>query len=305
MTAKPSDERIPTRPSLLARGMRLFSTGLFLLLCLAAGLGISFWMSLPDLSTLEDPHGSLTITVRDWQGEEHPFILGPQNPDWTPLDNFPEHLPWAVIVAEDASFYQHRGIDLDATREALLYDLEQKKMARGASTITQQLAKNLFLSREKKLSRKLREAAIAWQLENHLSKERILELYLNLVELGPLVHGMTAGARYHFGKPVSELSAAESAFLAAILPGPRVAFNPQKHPERVRKRAASLLNFMSLRKILTEDEYQDQLSALERFRSEDGIFTEGKEIKNFETACSETGEPLSNGQPPAWQLPRS
>ena len=98
--------------------------------------------------------------VRDWQGAEHPFLLGPENPAWVPLKDLPEELPWAVIVAEDANFYTHFGFDPEAIREALVYDLKQKRLARGASTITQQLAKNLYLTRDKTFSRKLREVLI-------------------------------------------------------------------------------------------------------------------------------------------------
>ncbi|PLY12552.1 MAG: transglycosylase [Desulfuromonas sp.] len=256
MYAKPIELSPAASLSVAARIMRLFSSLLFLLVCLAAAGAIHFWASLPNVANLADPQTSITISVRDWEGQEQPFSLGPQNPDWTPLEAFPEHLPWAVVVAEDGAFYKHHGIDLQALHEALIYDLQQQRMARGASTITQQLAKNLYLSREKTVLRKLREAVIAWRIENSLSKERILELYLNLVELGPMVHGITAGTRYHLDKPVTKLSSAESAFLAAILPGPRIAFNPRKRPERVAERAKKLLYFMQLRRVLEGPQYE-------------------------------------------------
>jgi len=298
MTGKPFSENNPGQLSLLARGMRLLSTGLFLLVCLLVALGVSFWKSLPDLSQLENPQDTITMTVRDWQGDTHPYILGPQNPDWTPLEDLPEHLPWAVIVAEDAMFYKHRGIDLDAIREALLYDWQKQRMARGASTITQQLAKNLFLSRDKKLSRKLREAVIAWQLENRLSKERILELYLNMVELGPMVHSIAAGARYHFDKPVAQLSAAESAFLAAILPGPRVAFNPRKRPERVAERAKTLVHYMQLRRVLEEPQTEAARLEIDIIA---GIAPEP--LPPSEAIPFPSHLPLAQGERPEWHLP--
>jgi len=220
-----------------------------------------YW-DLPDVATLKDRSATLTIEVPDWQGVMHPLLVGPKNPYWAPLDTMPGELTWAVIVAEDANFYEHSGIDVPALKEAIKYDLKRKRLAHGASTITQQLAKNLFLSRDKSLRRKLREILIAQRLEQELTKGRILELYLNVVELGPLVYGMGHGTRYHFGKPVSLLTPAEATFLAAILPGPRVAFNPEIRAVKVRQRAAQLLKILALRHILSETEVADALVQL-------------------------------------------
>lgn len=221
-----------------------------------------FW-DLPDITPLKDPDTTLTIEVRDWQGETHPYLVGPKSPHWVPLETIPDTLKWAVIAAEDASFYQHSGIDVQALKDALIYDLKRKRLARGASTITQQLAKNLYLSRDKSILRKLRELVIAIRMERALTKGRILELYLNAVEFGPLVYGVGHGARYHFGWSVSLLTPAESAFLAAILPGPRVAFNPETRPDRVRQRAARLINLLGVREILSENEIEFALIELE------------------------------------------
>jgi len=239
-----------------------------LLLGFALALLFSLWLGyrtllLPDVAILKDRNATLTLTVRDWQGREHPFLLGPKNPNWTPLATLPEAMKWAVIVAEDANFYEHRGIDLVAVKEALKYDLQQKRLARGASTITQQLAKNIFLSRDKSLLRKVEELILAKRLEAELSKGRILELYLNLVELGPLVYGVGEGARFHFHKPASALTPAQCAFLAAILPGPRRAYNPALKPVKVRLRAARVLRLLAGRGILAEPDYREALAELE------------------------------------------
>ena len=239
-----------------------------LLLGLALTLLLTLWLGyrtliLPDVAILKDRSATLTLTVRDWQGDDHPFLLGPKNPHWTPLATLPETMKWAVIVAEDANFFEHRGIDLVALKEALKYDLQQKRLARGASTITQQLAKNIFLSRDKSLLRKAEELILAKRLEAELSKGRILELYLNLVELGPLVYGVGEGARFHFQKPAAELTPAQSAFLAAILPGPRLAYNPALKPVKVRLRAARILRLLAGRGVLTENDYGAALADLE------------------------------------------
>lgn len=252
------------RQTLQQRG-RLVKT---MLLALGAvvlcGGGLAAWVfwDLPDIAPLRDSRTTLTIEVPDWQGAMHPFKVGPKNPQWAPLAAIPDELKWAVIVAEDANFYEHGGIDVTALKEAIKYDLKRKRMALGASTITQQLAKNLFLSRDKSIRRKLREVVVAQRLERELTKGQILELYLNVVELGPLVYGVGHGARYHFDKPVSLLTPAESAFLAAMLPGPRVAFNPETKPAKVRQRAARLLRLLGLRRILSESEIADALVQL-------------------------------------------
>ncbi|MDT8443001.1 MAG: biosynthetic peptidoglycan transglycosylase [Desulfuromonadales bacterium] len=242
-----------------------FSLLLLAALVLTAG-AFATWIlwDLPDVASLENRSTSLTIEVPDWQGAMHQFMVGPKNPRWTPLDSMPVELKWAVIVAEDANFYEHGGIDVPALKEAIKYDLKRKRLAHGASTITQQLAKNLYLSRDKSIRRKLREMVIAVRLERELTKGRILELYLNVVELGPLVYGMGHGARYHFDKPVHLLTPAEAAFLTAMLPGPRVAYNPETKAAKVRQRAARLLKLLGLRKVLSEDEIADALAQLEQ-----------------------------------------
>ncbi|MGK2907252.1 MAG: transglycosylase domain-containing protein [Desulfuromonadales bacterium] len=249
------------RPGWLLR----YSLLLLAALVLTAG-ALATWIlwDLPDVASLENRSISLTIEVPDWQGKMHPFKVGPKNPYWVPLDSIPDELKWAVIVAEDANFYEHSGIDVPALKEAIKYDLKRKRLAHGASTITQQLAKNLFLSRDKSIRRKLREVLIAQSLESELTKGRILELYLNVVELGPLVYGMGHGARYHFDKPIHLLTLAEGAFLAAMLPGPRVAYNPETKAAKVRQRAARLLKLLGLRQIITEDEIEEALAQLDQ-----------------------------------------
>jgi monofunctional biosynthetic peptidoglycan transglycosylase len=165
-------------------------------------------------------------------------------------------MKWAVIVAEDERFYKHEGIDVKAIKNAIKYDLEKKSFARGASTITQQVAKNLFLSREKTITRKVKEVILAKRMEELLTKGRIIELYLNVVELGPMVYGIGQGAQYYFGKPASALTPRECAFLAAMLPGPRVAYNPYKNLHRVLRRSDMILGLLRKKGVLSEDEYR-------------------------------------------------
>jgi monofunctional biosynthetic peptidoglycan transglycosylase len=139
---------------------------------------------------------------------------------WTPYGQISPHVKRAVVVAEDISFFAHRGFDLGEMRKALADAVEEGELPRGASTITQQLAKNLWLSPSRNPLRKAREAILTWQLERALPKRRILELYLNVVELGPGLYGVGAASQRYFGKPAADLTEGEAARLAASLPRP-------------------------------------------------------------------------------------
>jgi monofunctional glycosyltransferase len=221
----------------------------------AAYVGVSL-LSLPSVSDLASRRNNMTIQVKDWQGKFHPLVVGPKNRYWSPLGNIPAEMKWAVILAEDARFYKHEGVDVKAIKNAVKYDLEKKSFARGASTITQQVAKNLFLSREKSITRKIKEIILAKRMEEVLTKGRIIELYLNVIELGPMVYGIGQGAQYYFGKPASALTPRECAFLAAMLPGPRVAYNPYKNLTKVLKRSEMILRLLRGKGVLSEEEYR-------------------------------------------------
>jgi len=140
---------------------------------------------------------------------------------WVPYGRISEHLKRAVVAAEDARFLEHTGVDWDAVERAVEKNRKRGRVVAGASTITQQLAKNLFLSGERSWLRKAQEAAIAWMLEVALSKRRILELYLNVAEWGEGVFGAQAAARHHFGVDAGALGEVQAAWLAVVLPSPR------------------------------------------------------------------------------------
>ena len=229
------------------------------ILCYLAYVAVSLYL-MPPVAELKDRKLNLTIQVKDWHGDYHPFQVGPANRYWTPSGSIPSEMKWAVILAEDAGFYKHEGIDVKAIKNAIKYDLEKKSLARGASTITQQVAKNLYLSREKTITRKVKELYLAKRMEQELSKGRIIELYLNAIELGPMVYGIGHGARYYFGKDASALSARECAFLAAMLPGPRLAYNPYKNLGRVLQRSNMILRLLAGKGVLSQAEYQAALA---------------------------------------------
>ena len=141
--------------------------------------------------------------------------------EWVPLDQIPKTLVDAVVVAEDGTFWSNSGFDWFEFQESFSRDLQRFEFSRGASTITQQLVKNLYLSSSKNPLRKAKEWILTWYAARTLSKSRILELYLNVIEWGNGIYGAQAAARYHFGKNVSDLTRDECARLAAIIPSPR------------------------------------------------------------------------------------
>jgi Transglycosylase len=164
--------------------------------------------------------GDFVFSPQDGSGPHRPIDVSPASPDFIALRDVPPLFVRTLLVSEDAGFYGHHGIDLRELPTALLTDLSRGGAARGASTITQQLAKNLFLSRDKQLGRKLQELAITFLLESALSKGRILEIYLNIIEWGPDLRGLRPAARSYFGREPGALTPAEMAFLVAIIPGP-------------------------------------------------------------------------------------
>ena len=150
-------------------------------------------------------------------------VIGPSNPDFTPLENISVNLRNAVMTAEDPSFYSNNGFVEESIRKSLATDFKDKKFKRGGSTISMQLVKNAFLTREKTLARKIEEELIVWMIVNNhvMTKNRMLEVYLNIIEWGRNVYGIGEGSRYYFGKPASELDLGESIFMASIVPHPK------------------------------------------------------------------------------------
>ena len=192
-------------------------------LCLPVGAVLFFWLvAMPDVSSLRTTNPTVTalIEARQAQAAEQGRTIG-RHWTWVPLSRISPSLRQAVVAAEDASFFTHEGFDWEGIKVAAKYNLEAGEFKRGGSTITQQLAKNLYLSAERSLIRKAREALITRSLEHHLTKERILELYLNVAEWGQGIYGAEAAARHHFKKSAHDLTADEAAWLAAILPSPR------------------------------------------------------------------------------------
>lgn len=160
---------------------------------------------------------------------------------WQPVryTDLPRHMVRAVIVAEDSRFYRHGGFDLEAFREAMNYNLNEQRFAFGASTISQQTVKNLFLSGSRNPLRKWHELLLTWGMERNLSKRRILELYLNIAEFGLGVYGVEAAGRHYWGISASQLSLEQAAELAATLPSPKK-HNPSTRTRRFLQRTEKI-----------------------------------------------------------------
>jgi hypothetical protein len=160
-------------------------------------------------------------TVYDENNEKVEITTGPGTPDWVPYHVMTPFLEAALTTTEDGGFRHHKGFDKSAIKNSIRDNLRTGRFARGASTVTMQLAKNLYLGREKNLSRKLQEAVLTTYLEQTLTKEEILELYFNIVEFGPMLYGIGPAAEHYFATSANELSVAQSLFMTSILPNPK------------------------------------------------------------------------------------
>ncbi|WP_159799900.1 transglycosylase domain-containing protein [Flavobacterium sp. MK4S-17] len=168
-------------------------------------------------------NGTFTYRATENGQKLRPVIVGPENPYYTSYEQIPQYLVNAVLTSEDPSFFSHRGFINEAFKQSIIKNIKTKKFARGASTISMQLVKNVFLTREKTLSRKLEEILLVYILENNriVSKQRMLEVYFNVIEWGPDVYGIGEASNYYFQKPPVLLSLDESIYLASIIPRPK------------------------------------------------------------------------------------
>ena len=212
------------------------------------------WVTFPDVAHLADepPKTTSFMEIRRKElrreGKNDQILY-----DWVPYGRISPYLRRAVLVAEDNEFYEHSGVDVKGMQEAIKKDWEKKRLSHGGSTITQQLAKNLYLSPSRNPLRKLKEYLITRSLEKHLTKKRILEIYLNVVEMGERVYGAEAASRFYFHKPASALSTQQAALLAGCLPNPR-AMSPGEPNKRLRARQNMILSRMERWGYLAERE---------------------------------------------------
>ena len=180
---------------------------------------------------------------------------------WVKLKRVSPYLVKAVIISEDDKFWGHDGFDFVAMKKALEKDIAHGKIKAGGSSISQQLAKNLYLSPSKNPIRKIKEAILTWRIERALSKKRIMEIYLNVAEWGDGVFGIEAAARHHYGKRAGSLSAQEAVRLASVLPN-TIIYKPNSRSKYVRKRAKTIYRIMVRRGIVIP-EYEEVINAPE------------------------------------------
>jgi monofunctional glycosyltransferase len=205
---------VARRSSVLVRAWKVFCYTLGALVLLLVGLQLWFFAHIAYWSFANPSSTAFMNRYLEKPGTR-------VRHSWVPYERISPHLKRAVVAAEDAKFLDHEGFDWEAIHKAMLKNEQKGRVVAGASTITQQLAKNLFLSSQRSWARKAQEAAITWMMERTMSKRRILELYLNFAEWGEGVFGAEAAARHHFGTGAAALGPEQAAFLAAVLPSPR------------------------------------------------------------------------------------
>jgi hypothetical protein len=229
-----------------------------------AALRLDFKPDVADLLTmdlgrsvnLELLRHEFTHRIKTASGDVVTRTIGPASPDWVPLAEVPKALVDALVTGEDSQFFGHRGFSMGGIRRSVQVNLERGGFYQGASTVSQQLVKNLFLSHEKTIARKVQEVFITWQLERTLPKDKILELYLNVIEWGPDVWGLRQAAMHYFGKAPTELSLMESAFLVSIIPGPRMFhtyFERGSLTPNFDRRVKGLVREMARRRMIEQD----------------------------------------------------
>jgi hypothetical protein len=190
------------------------------------------------------------------------FLVGPSNPDYVPLTEVSPHVLGSFMTTEDSGFFNHHGFIVREFRSALIRDLKEGYFKYGASSITMQMVKNVLLYREKTLARKLQELFLTWYLESTLTKERILEIYVNVIEFGPGIYGIGPAARHYFGKHPKDLNPVEAAFFSSILPSPKARYLQYCEGQLSRwgdAKVQRILKVMRERERLTEAEYEQAL----------------------------------------------
>jgi monofunctional biosynthetic peptidoglycan transglycosylase len=209
-------------------GLYQLALGALLVLLLWGGLQVWNYFHIGDIRDLRENPPETTAFIEAEKLEMERARPGqPLKWTWIPLDSIPRPVRDLALVAEDSKFYSHQGFDLEQIEYALVANHQAGRKTRGASTITQQVAKNLYLGGEKEMSRKAREAALSLLLEHYLEKDRILELYLNIAQFAPGVFGVREGARHHFGRELQDLSQEQRIALICLLPSPEK-WNPKR-----------------------------------------------------------------------------
>lgn len=234
-----------------------FSIG-FVVLAVSTGVGVSLYHYLRDLPPLEKlKYRDLKVMAQSKIQEK--FSDKKKVPQWVSLDEISREYLYAIVASEDSTFFEHNGFNFEAIANSLAENIKEQRLAYGGSTISQQVAKNLFLNHDKTISRKLREFFITRSLEAHFSKNEILELYLNVAEFGPEVVGVNAAAWQFFKKSPNRINAAEGAFIALMLPAPKrhyyTIYQNRNLTRAKRKKIERVLREMLYEEYLSDTQY--------------------------------------------------
>jgi Transglycosylase len=225
--------------------------------------------------------------VETEKGEWVTFVVGPSNPDFVPLDEISPYLVKSIMSTEDSGFYFHHGFITSEFRTALVNDLKAGAFRQGASSITMQMVKNVLLFREKTLARKLQELFLTWHVENTLTKDRIMEIYLNVIEYGPGLYGIGPAAHRFFGKPAKDLNPVEAAFFSTILPNPKDRYKQYCQGTLTKWTSGKIeriLKIMLSRDRLTQTEYDQAIATPLLFTKDDDAETEEDCLKRVRKA---------------------
>jgi monofunctional biosynthetic peptidoglycan transglycosylase len=253
----------------------------FIAILLAVSFSLPYFILMSDLSKLKKENPGKTSFMKyrenEFRKKGKKFRI---NQVWVPLSRVSPYLVKAVLIGEDDKFWRHEGFDYEAIEKAIEKDIKAKRFKLGGSTISQQLAKNLYLSPSKNLFRKAAEAFITWRMEKVLSKRRILEIYLNVVEWGEGIFGAEAASQHYFGKSSSDLSPEDAARLAAVLPNPR-RYNAAGEQGYVVRRSSLIYSIMVRRGIVIPE--YSEVTEESGHPSEDGMNPVGQ-IENQKPA---------------------
>lgn len=238
----------------------IFYTCVFVFIVVAsvASYGFYLYAQIPNVKKLE--HCLMT--------EMNRISLCPTSNSYATLDDISPYVKDAILISEDVGFYGHKGFDFDELIESFKTNIQKKKYARGGSTITQQLAKNVYLTEDKSLGRKIREAMITIELEKEFSKDFILEKYLNVVQFGKNIYGVKRASEYYFAKEPSQLTVLEGAYLAFLLPNPEkysANFIKKRLTPFTRERLNDILYKLKYYSKISEEEYDEAKAELASF----------------------------------------
>lgn len=279
----------------VVRGVFVWGFALALLGAIFLGTAVFFTMrELPDYSALKSSQNGQMIVVRARDGSEL-VSLGPSYGKWLPYDQIPEVMRGAIVAVEDRRFRQHPGIDPIGLARAVYVSFTTGGRAKATSTITQQLARNIFLNNSRSFTRKAREAVLALALERKFSKDQVLELYLNKVYFGGGAYGIDAASRKFFGHPATELSTAEAAIIAGLVKAPSN-YSPTADVEAAKERGKVVLGLMARESVISQDEaaridFSDVQVAKEKGQNSVRYFTDWA-LPQLDMLLPDTNEPI-------------